>query len=91
MNTLIWTNQLYQSKFNKANWDQFRFEKSIWYTQGQQIKLVKKILAMFFNTRYTWLDQADQIGLLRLSWSSQLEQISGSNNDEQIKLVKLIW
>ena len=71
--------------------DQVKVVKSIWYTQGQQIKLVKQILAMFFNTRHTWLDQADQIELLRLSWSNQLEQISRSNNDEQIKFVKLGW
>ena len=41
---------------------------------------------MFFNTRHTWFDQIDKIELLRLSWSNQLEQISRSNNDEQIKL-----
>ena len=54
--------------------DQFKLGKSIWYTQGQQIKLVKLILEMFFNARHTWLDQADQIKILRSSWSNQLKK-----------------
>ena len=88
----MWTNQHCQNKFSKAN-----SFKSI---QGCKINLIhsrstNKVcqtnFGNIFNTRHTWLDQADQIELLRLSWSNQLEQISGSNNDEQIKLVKLGW
>ena len=63
-------------------WKSFR--KSSHPTQGQQIKFVKWILAMFLNTKHTWLDKAYQIDLLRSIWSNKLERISGSKNDEQI-------